>query len=47
MSNVRDKVSTLVAQGKLAQADADVLLPEIDDAIACVEGLQAQAPTAA
>jgi hypothetical protein len=47
LTSVRDKVSTLVAQGKLAQADADVLLPEIDDAITWVEGLQAQAPTAA
>jgi hypothetical protein len=48
LSSVRDiKVPTLVAQGKLEQADADVLLAEINKAIGCVEGLQAQAPTAA
>ena len=47
LTSVRDKVSTLVAQGKLDQADADVLLPEINEAIGCVEVLQAQAPTAA
>jgi hypothetical protein len=47
LTSVRDKVGTLVVQGKLSQADADVLLPEINEAIACVEGLQAQAPTAA
>jgi hypothetical protein len=42
------KVPALVAQGKLDQADADnVLLPEINEAITCVEDLQAQAPTAA
>src|SRR5918999_5823761 len=47
LTSVRDKVSTLVAQGKLDQADADILLPEINEAIGCVEVLQAQAPTAA
>jgi hypothetical protein len=47
LTSVRDKVSILVAQGKLDQADADVLLPEINEAIGCVEVLQAQAPTAA
>ena len=47
LTSVRAKVGTLVAQGKLDGADADVLLPAINDAIACVEGLQAQAPTAA
>jgi hypothetical protein len=48
LSSVHDiKVPTLVAQGKLEQADADVLLAEINKAIGCVEGLQAQAPTAA
>jgi hypothetical protein len=46
LTSVRDKVSVLVAQGKLDQADADVLLPEINEAITCVESLQAQAPTA-
>jgi hypothetical protein len=47
LTSVRDKVGTLAAQGKLDQADADVLLAQINEAIACVEGLQAQAPTAA
>jgi hypothetical protein len=47
LTSVRDKVTTLVAQGKLEQADADVLLSEINEAIACVEGLQAPAATAA
>jgi hypothetical protein len=46
LTSVRDKVSTLVAQGKLDQADANVLLVEINEAIGCVEELQAQAPTA-
>ena len=45
--SVRDKVGALVAQGKLGRADADVLLAEVNEAIACVEGLQAQTPTAA
>jgi len=45
--SVREKVGTLVAQGKLDPADAEVLLKEIDEAIACVEGLQAQTPSAA
>jgi hypothetical protein len=40
--SVRDKVGTLVVQGKLDPADADVLLAEVNEAIACVEGLQAQ-----
>jgi hypothetical protein len=47
LTSVRDKVGTLVAQGKLDPADADVLLAEVNEAIACVEGLHAQAPTAA
>jgi len=47
LTSVREKVLTLVAQGKLEQADADVLLVEINDAIACVQGPQVQAPTAA
>jgi hypothetical protein len=47
LTSVREKVLTLVAQGKLDQADADVLLPEINEAIGYVEGLLAQAPTAA
>jgi hypothetical protein len=41
------KVPTLVAQGKLDAEDADVLLVEVNKAISCVEGLQAQAPSAA
>jgi len=45
--SVREKVGTLVAQGKLDQADAGVLLAEVNEVIACVEGLQAQTPTAA
>jgi soluble cytochrome b562 len=37
LTSVRDiKVPTLVAQGKLDQADADILLLEINEAIACV-----------
>ena len=47
LTSVRDKVNTLVAQGKLDQADANVLLVEINEAIGCVEELQAQTPTAA
>ena len=47
LTSVRDKVSTLAVQGKLDQANADVLLAEINEAIGCVEELQAQAPTAA
>jgi hypothetical protein len=47
--SLRDnKVPTLVTQGKLEQdPDADVLLVEINEAIGCVQGPQAQAPTAA
>jgi predicted negative regulator of RcsB-dependent stress response len=49
LTSVSEKVNTLVAQGKLDQADAnDILLPEINDAIACVQGLiDAQATSAA
>jgi hypothetical protein len=47
LTSVRDKVSSLAAQGKLDQADADVLLAETNEAITCVEGLGAQAQTAA
>jgi hypothetical protein len=47
LTSVRDKVNTLVAQGKLDQADANDLLVEINEAIGCVEELQAQTPTAA
>ena len=47
LTSARDKVSALVAQGKLDRADAEVLLVEIDEAIGCVEELRAQAPTAA
>ena len=40
LTSVSEKVNTLVAQGKLDQADAnDILRPEINDAIACVQGL--------
>jgi len=45
--SVRDKVGTLVAQGKLDPADGEVLLAAVNEAIACVEGLQAQTPTGA
>jgi hypothetical protein len=47
LTSARDKVSVLVAQGKLDRADADVLLVKIDEAIVCLEELRAQAPTAA
>jgi hypothetical protein len=49
LTSVSEKVNTLVAQGKLDQADAnDILLPEINDAIACVQGLiDTQATSAA
>jgi hypothetical protein len=47
LTSVRDKVSALVAQGKLDRADADVLLVEVNEAIGCVEELRAQTPTAA
>jgi hypothetical protein len=47
LTSVREKVGTLVAQGKLDAADAEFLLAEVNEAIACVEGLQAQTPTAA
>ena len=43
----REKVSTLAAQGKLDQAEADTLIAGANEAIACVEGLQVQAPAAA
>ena len=48
-TGVSVKVSTLAARGKLDQADAEyILLPEINDAIACVQGLiDAQATSAA
>jgi hypothetical protein len=37
LTSVSEKVNTLVAQGKLDQADAnDILRPEINDTIACV-----------
>jgi hypothetical protein len=42
-----NKVGTLAFQGKLGQAEADTLIAGANDAIACVETLQAQAPTAA
>lgn len=45
--SVREKVGTLVAQGKLDPADGEVLLAEVNEAIACVEGLQAQTSTVA
>jgi hypothetical protein len=47
LTSVREKVGTLVAQGKLDAADGEVLLAEVNEAIACVEGLQAQTPSAA
>ena len=49
LTSVSEKVNTLVARGKLDQADAnDILRPEINDAIACVQGLvDAQATSAA
>jgi hypothetical protein len=48
LTSVRDtKVPALVAQGKLDQAYADVLLMEINEAIGCIGELQAQAPMAA
>ena len=47
LTNFRDKVSTLAVQGKLGQEEADTLTAGANDAIACVETLQAQAPTAA
>ena len=42
LTSFRDKVSTLAAQGKLGQAEADTLIAGANDAIACVQGLQAQ-----
>jgi hypothetical protein len=47
LTSFRDKVSDLAAQDKLDDADAEVLNSEINDAITCVEALQAPAPTAA
>ena len=48
LTTLRDsKVPTLVSQGKLDAEEAGVLLTEINAAIGCIEGLQAQAPTAA
>ena len=47
LTGSRDKVSDLAAQGKLDEADAEVLNREINDAIACVDALQAPAQTAA
>jgi hypothetical protein len=48
-TGVSVKVSTLAARGKLDQADAEyILIPEINDAIACVQDLiDAQATSAA
>ena len=47
LTSFRNKVGTLAFQGKLGQAEADTLIAGANDAIACVETLQAQAPTAA
>ena len=43
----RDKVSALVAQGKLGQEEGDILFAGANEAIACIEDLQAQGATAA
>jgi hypothetical protein len=43
LTSFRDKASTLAAQGKLEQAEADALISGADDAIACLEGMQARA----
>ena len=47
LTSFRDKVSTLAVQGKLGQEEADALIAGANDAIACVETPQVQAPTAA
>ena len=47
LTSFRDKVSTLAVQGKLGQDEADALIAGANDAIACVENLPTQAPTAA
>lgn len=41
LTQFRDKVTTLNAQGKLAPSDAELLLIGTNDAIACVESLPA------
>jgi hypothetical protein len=47
LASFRDKVITLAAQDKLDPAEAETLTEGADDAIACVGGLQTQAPMAA
>ena len=47
LTNFRDTVASLNAQGKIAPEDANTLISGANDAIACVAALQMQTPTAA
>ena len=47
LTNFRDTVAALNAQGKIDPADANTLIGGANDAIACITVLQTQTPTAA
>jgi len=47
LTSLRDKVTTLAAQGKLGRAEADDLIAGANEAMACVTDLQTQAAAAA
>jgi hypothetical protein len=47
LTDFSDKVSTLAGQGKLDQAEADALVVDANEAIACIMALPTQTPTAA
>jgi len=47
LTNFRDTVAALNAQGKIDPADADTLILGANDAIDCITALDTQTPTAA
>ena len=47
LTNFRDTVAALNAQGKIDPADANTLILGANDAIACITALDMQTPTAA
>jgi hypothetical protein len=47
LTDFRTTVNSLAGGGKIAPADAQSLVSEADDAIACITALRAQTPTAA
>jgi hypothetical protein len=47
LTNFRDTVAALNAQGKIDPEDANTLILGADDAIACITALDTQTPTAA